>query len=158
MILRLLALLTLVLAALTPASALAQATATPTIEEAVGALRANTVYVDPEAERAIGDTEADQLRARIAEAGGDIYIAVLPAAAAEETGGDPDAVGPRLAREVKREGVYGVLVGSRFRAGNLGEDTPAAELAAEAIDAKRAEGAAAVLERLREPGGPHAPG
>ena len=143
---RLALLLVLPLSALAPASALAQATAAPTIQEAVGALRANTVYVDPEAERALTDTEADQLRARIAEAGGDIYIAVLPAGAAEETGGDPDAVGPRLAREVDREGVYGVLVGSRFRAGNLGEDTPAAELAAEAIEAKRADGAAAVLD------------
>ena len=77
MTLRLLALLTLVVAAVSPASALAQTTATPTIEEAVGALRANTVWVDPEAERALSDTEADQLRARIAEAGGDIYIACL---------------------------------------------------------------------------------
>ena len=92
------ALLALLLPALAPAAALAQAAATPTIEEAVGALRANNVYVDPEAERAITDTEADQLRARIAEAGGKIYLAVLPAAAAEETGGDLSAVGPRLAR------------------------------------------------------------
>jgi hypothetical protein len=96
---------------LAPAAARAQATtAAPTIAEAVGGLRANTVYVDPEAELAISDTQADQLRARMAEAGGRIYIAVLPAATAEETGGDPDAVGPRLARDVGRPGVYGVLV------------------------------------------------
>jgi hypothetical protein len=143
--LRLALLLSLVLPALLPASALAQVTATRTIEEAVDALRANTVHVDPEAESALSDTEADQLRARIAEAGGRIYIAVLPAAAAEETGGDPDAVGPRLARDVDRPGVYGVVVGRRFRAGNQGESTRAAELAAEAIEAKGREGAAAVL-------------
>src|SRR5947209_5916334 len=63
------------------------------IDGAVAALRNDSVYVDPSAELAIGRAGQTRLRSTIDSAGaGPVYIAILPAAAELETGGDPDGV------------------------------------------------------------------
>jgi hypothetical protein len=119
------------------------------LDSAAEALEQDPVYVDPDAEGAISESEAEGLREAIADSGaGPIYLAVLPAAAAEEAGGDTGAALSEIAFEVRETGTYGAVIGDEFRA--AAEDTlpegRAAELATEAVDAERGNGIAAVLE------------
>ena len=94
------------------------ATATTDLDEVAAALRENPVYVDARAERAFADDEGDELRAAIRSANTPVYIAVLPASAADGAGGDPDEVARQLADAVGRPGTFGVVVGDSFRAGS----------------------------------------
>src|SRR5215211_2364700 len=116
-----------------PAPALAQGV----LDRAADALRISPVYVDPDAERAISDEEADALRREIDRRdAGPLYIAVLPASAADEAGGDPDAALTRIANTVQAAGSYAALIGDHFRAGATGGILPRGEagrLAAEAL-------------------------
>jgi hypothetical protein len=119
------------------------------LDRAADALALDPVYVDPGAERAISESDAEDLRQAISESdAGPIYIAVLPAAAAREAGGDPGAALGEIARAVGESGTYAAVIGDEFRAG--AEDTlprgRAGELAAEALDAQTGNGTAAVLE------------
>ena len=127
-----------VVAALFLTSIAAAGTATSPVAEA---LRTDPVYVDPDAERALTESEADELREAIDDAGGDIYVAVLPASA-----GDADGILRDLADDLGREGTYAVVVGDRFRAGNNGalrREVP--RLAGAALRARGGEGAHATL-------------
>jgi hypothetical protein len=111
--------LALVLAAPFPASA--QMTATGAVANAVEELRRNPVYVDPNAEIKLSEAEADELRGRIREAGaGPIYIAILPAAAADEAGGNSEGVLRAVHDDLGRPATYAVVVGKDFRAGSDG--------------------------------------
>jgi hypothetical protein len=116
---------------------------------AAQSLRSNPVYVDPQAERAISEEEAERLRRAIArEDAGPLYLAVLPAAAAEEAGGDPDAALLELFRGVGEPGTYGAIVGDAFRAGATEGVLPgglAGDLASRSFEAEGGAGAAAVL-------------
>jgi hypothetical protein len=106
------------------------------LEEVAGELRSDPVYVDPDAERALDADEVEELRSAIRGADTPIYIAVLPATAADLAGGDPAEVASQLAEAVDRDGTYGVVVGDSFRAGS--SELPAgqaAELATDALDA-----------------------
>jgi hypothetical protein len=84
------------LVAATAAAALALAAtahAGPRIDAAVAALESDPVYVDPTAELAIGADDQTRLRQKIDTAGaGPVYVAILPLATENETGGDPDGV------------------------------------------------------------------
>ena len=67
-----------------------------------------------------------------------IYVAVLPASAADAAGGDPAEVARQLSEAVGRPGTYGVVVGDSFRAGS--SELPSGEagqLATEALDSER---------------------
>jgi hypothetical protein len=88
------------------------------IARAIEGLAADPVYVDPTAVPAITPAEADALRARIREAGGRIYVAVLPADAQHElpTAGD---VLNEIAAGVGGESTFAVLVGGQFRAASV---------------------------------------
>lgn len=131
-------------------SALAQGTATGgALSEAAEGLSSSTVYVDPGAEMAISGEEAERLRARIRSAGaGPLRIAILPAQAADEAGGDPGAALAEIANQVHEPGTYAALIGSSFEAGSVQEALPpgtAAGLVREALDARRSAGTEAVL-------------
>jgi hypothetical protein len=122
------------------------ASASVDLSEVAGALRGDPVYVDTDAERALSEGEIDDLRSVIRSANTPIYIAVLPASAADLAGGDAAEVASRLADAVGRPGTYGVVVGDRFRAGST--ELPAgeaAELAQAALDAN-GDDTAAVLD------------
>ena len=117
---------------------------------AVAALRANPVYVDPQAERAISEADARRLRERIAGAdAGPLYLAILPSSAADAAGGDPERAMELLARRVGEPGTYVGLIGSALRAGATGPSIlprgAAGRLAAEAL---RAHGDAGTLPVL----------
>jgi hypothetical protein len=126
--------------------AAAPARAQGTLTEAAQALRDSPVYVDPGAERALTDRQATRLRDLIAEEhAGPMYVAVLPASARDEAGGDPSAALLEIAQEVREPGTYAGVIGDSFRAGSAGVDVPASELARQALDAHAADGTFAVL-------------
>ena len=106
---------------------------------AAESLPQDPVYVDPSAERALTDGEADELREEIRSAGTGVFVAVLPASA-----GDPDDVVRRLLQETGLSGTYAAVVGDGFRAASTSV-TNADELATGAFQAASDEGAAAVL-------------
>jgi uncharacterized membrane protein YgcG len=118
-----------------------------TIAEAASALRTSPVFVDDQASPTLSEQQAARLRRQI-EGGpsAPLYIAILPAAALAEAGGDPVEVLRELRRRVGRRGTYAVVVGGRFRAGS--DVLPrgrAGELATEAFDARGRQGVAATL-------------
>jgi hypothetical protein len=136
--------LSVVLAALVVAApAHAQATLTSAADE----LRQNPVYVDPDAERALSDAEATRLRELIrSESAGPMYIVVLPASATDQAGGDPSAALRDIAEDVGEPGTYAGVIGNSFRAGSVGLDVPAAQLAQQSLEAHAPDGTFAVLE------------
>jgi hypothetical protein len=126
----------------------ADARAGERIDAAVAALQANPVYVDRDAELAIGSAEQDRIRTAIDASGaGPVYIAILPAAAEREAGGDPDGVLQALHDGLHRPGTYAVVVGRHFRAGSEEVLPPgvAGQLATDALDAHRGEGVTPTL-------------
>jgi hypothetical protein len=89
------------------------------LDRAAEALRANPVYVDPAAASELSAADAEKLRERIDAAdAGAFYIAVLPAEARNEAGGDASGVLSALHDSVHRPGTYAVYVGDEFRAGS----------------------------------------
>ena len=123
-----------------------------TLEHAAETLRLDPVYVDPDAERAISDSDADDLRELITdEDAGPLYIAVLPASAAREAGGSVDGALREIAGTTDEPGVYAGVIGDSFRAGATEGVLPqgqAGELAREAFGAERSGGTTAVLEEF----------
>jgi len=118
------------------------------IDAAIAALKTKPVYVDPDAELAIGSAEQDRLRTAIDTSGaGPVYVAILPLAAENETGGDPDGVLQALHDGLGRPGTYAVVVGRHFRAGSEGVLPPgeAGRLATAALDAHRNDGVTTTL-------------
>jgi hypothetical protein len=136
-------------AVVTIATALAAggaAGAAPSLDDVGAALRGDPVYVDEAAERALTAEEADDLRDAIAEGDTPIFVAVLPASAADAVGGDPGQLPEALAVATQLGGTYAVLAGDSFRAGSSTMPAgTAGELATASFQAARDEGAAAVL-------------
>jgi len=119
---------------------------TGVIDEAAVALRSDPVFVSPDAELALTAQEAEGLRAAIRGGGTPIRIAVLPASAAAETGGDVDDVLRAVARTTGVAASYAVVAGDRFRAGSdVLPPGRAAALATASFDARNGSGLAAVL-------------
>src|SRR2546421_10415387 len=88
---------------------------TPALDQAVAALRSNPVYVAPGATPTLSAAQADQLRSLISTANaGPIFVAVLPAGARNEAGGDATAVAQAIGRGVA-QGTVAVGVGGQFR-------------------------------------------
>jgi hypothetical protein len=122
--------------------ALAPAASAGTIvDRAAAALRNNPVYVDPKAEKTISPAEADRLRREIETKGhGPIYVAILPAAALNEAGGDALGDADELHRRLGARGVYAVVVGGHFRAESTDLPGKTARLATQAFKAHHDEG------------------
>ena len=135
------------LVAATPALALRGS-----LEDAASALRSDPVYVAPDAERELDTREVSRLRSRISSEGaGPLYLAVLPASAANEAGGDASAALREVALSVREPGTYAALVGDSFRAGStrgILQRGEAGRLAEEALRSKRGEGTVAVLDEF----------
>ena len=135
----------LAVVALALASALGAATAQArtSIDSVASALRSNPVYNDPAAENALTPGQAADLRDQIAQTGLPIYVAVLPASAATDTGG-PDPLLRDLRDAVGRSGVYAIIAGNAFRAGTT--EGSVAGIADSAFQAQASNGPYAVLE------------
>jgi len=118
-----------------------------TLTTAADELRQSPVYVDPDAERALSDGQADRLRRLIrSEGAGPMYVVVLPGSATDQAGGDPSAVLRDIARDLGEPGTYAGVIGDSFRAGSVGVDVPASELAGQSLEAHARDGTFAVLE------------
>ena len=115
------------------------------IERAVQALRSDPVYVDPDAERAIGAADAERVRRRIEERGaGPLYLAILPESAKRAGGGSVEGVARAIAQRLDREGTYAVVAGPSFSGGST--DLPGtAEQATAALEEHGDEGVTATL-------------
>ncbi|MFN2608327.1 MAG: hypothetical protein ABR511_10650, partial [Acidimicrobiales bacterium] len=103
--------------ALAAAPASGQA-ATPVLDRAAASLRADPVYVDAGAPRAVDGGAADRLRSLIRSRGAAVFLAILPPTATTEAGGDAAQVPAALASRVHLAGTYGVVAGSSFRGGS----------------------------------------
>jgi hypothetical protein len=113
----------------------APAAAQDPVDQAVEALRDDSVYVDPEAERALSDSEAEALRARIEDEGVPVKVAILPASA-----GDAEQVATELRQATGATAA--VVVGNSFRVDGSRQIENAASAA---FEANSGEGVAAVL-------------
>ena len=110
-------------------------------------LRRDRVYVDPAAERKISDSAERRLEERIRESETPIFIAVLPASATAEAGGNVNAVPGALARTAGLSGTYAVIAGNSFRADS--DTLPGAPgIATASFNAKSGESTEAVLEEF----------
>ena len=126
----------------------AAASAAPFVDQAATALRSDPVYVHPDAKPTISAAEADGLRERIASSdAGPVYIAIVPAAARNEAGGDASDWLRSLADALDRRGTYAAVVGGQFRAGSRGvlAHGEAARLATDAFQEHSDEGLAPTL-------------
>jgi hypothetical protein len=116
------------------------------IDSAAQALGSDPVYVAPGAQTTLSDADAAALRRRIERGdAGPVYVAVLPASAIDEAGGDPAEVVRRLAQAVGRRGTYAAISGKSFRAGST-DVSGASAAATAALAAERSGGPSAVLQ------------
>lgn len=119
-----------------------------TVDQAANTLRSDPVYVDPAAERA---SQVDAGRLRDLIRGGDtpIFVAVLPAAAVDEAGGDAGRLAALVGQRVGLAGTYAVLAGNSFRAAsNVIPTRTVASLASSSFQSASGEGPQAVLVRF----------
>ena len=127
----------------------------PIVDRAVSALGSDPVYVAPDAKPTITPADASVLRSDIeSDHSGPTYIAVLPAAARNEEGGDPTSVALAVGRALG-SGTVAVVVGGQFRAASSvlarGE---AAALSRQAFQAHHSQGVVATLgDFVRRVGG-----
>lgn len=121
-----------VLVLLWPGTAAAQTPTGSYVERAVQALRSDPVYVDPAAQGALDASGAAAVRSAIREAGTPIYVAVLPADAANQHGGSTDALTLELAQTLDRPGTFAVVAGRSFRAIDDQDNVNAADAANDA--------------------------
>jgi hypothetical protein len=121
----------------------AQAQAGELIDRAVAGLQSDNVYVDPDADPALSDTEADALRDRIASSGAaPMFVVVAPEAIRGEAGGDAGLALREIAETSGQRGTYAIVAGRRIEAlsteldaGEAGELAAAAAGAGGGVDA-----------------------
>jgi hypothetical protein len=113
--------------------ALAAGPAAADAASVAAALRGNPVFVDPDAP--IKPDKAGLLE-QVQAAGTPIFIAVLPDAARQETGGNTDELGRRIANRLREQGTYLVTAGTTWTAASTQlEAGEARRLAAQAFEA-----------------------
>src|SRR4051794_12741605 len=118
---------------------------TTVLDRAAQELRRAPVYVDPAAERA-GDVSAPELQRKITDGDTPIFVAVLPAAAIAEAGGDAGQLPSTLGQKVGLRGTYAVVAGGSFRAAsNVLPAGRAGSVATAVFQSTSGEGTQAVL-------------
>src|SRR5215211_3145739 len=93
-----------------PASA--QTTPPTGVEAVARALRADPVYVDANASRALTEEEARRLRDAVRSSGQPIFVAVVGEEALGAAGGSADAVARAVAQATGLAGTYAVVAGN----------------------------------------------
>jgi LPXTG-motif cell wall-anchored protein len=125
------------------------ASAQDRIDSAVAGLQSNPVHVDPDSAGELSQSDASRVATEIDRRNaGPLYIVVMPGSAADSFGGDPVSVLREIQSRLGRPGTYAGLIGNHFRAGATGgilEQGEAGRLAADAFNAHRSDGVAAVL-------------
>jgi hypothetical protein len=117
------------------------------VDAAVHALESGPVFSAPNAQLALSDVDRARVERAISrDQSGPIYIAVLPDSARAETGGDTNEIVLEIGTQLRRPGTYVVIAGHQLRAAStLLARAQAGRLAADALEAHRDEGTAAVL-------------
>lgn len=113
----------------------------PTLDDVGASLRSDPVHVDPAAERAISDGEAERLREAVRGAGTPVYVAILPEAVAAT----PEAGLEQLVAATGLSGTYAVVIGDAFRVTSSVVEE-ADSIAGVAFQRHRDSGTARVLE------------
>ena len=120
------------------------------LDQAASTLRSDPVYVDPAAERG-SQVDAGRLRELIRSGDTPIFVAVLPAAAVDQAGGDPGRLAALVGERVGLAGTYAVLAGNSFRAAsNVIPSRTVASLASSSFQSASSSGPQAVLTRFIE--------
>ena len=117
------------------------------ISNTVQALGTAPLYVAQDAKPTLSQADQRRVRDAIRSAhGGPTYIAILPASATDETGGDATELVRRIGEGVHQPGTYAVVAGGQFRAASTTlQAGEAGQLATVAFKAHHADGLAATL-------------
>ena len=108
--------------------------AAATVAEVAEKLRESPVYRDPAAEMQVS---TDPLLEKVNGADTRIFIAILPAEARQETGGNPDRLAQAVAQAVDRPGTFMIISGGHYSAGSIRGEVPSAQARALAQQAER---------------------
>jgi hypothetical protein len=117
------------------------------ISDTVQALGTAPLYVAQGAKPTLSQLDQRRVRDAIRSAhGGPIYIAVLPASATDETGGDATELVRQIGEGLHKPGTYAVVAGGQFRAASTElQPGEAGRLATDAFDAHHSDGLATTL-------------
>jgi hypothetical protein len=117
------------------------------ISDTVQALGTAPLYVAQDAKPTLSQLDQRRVRDAIRSAhGGPIYIAVLPASATDETGGDATELVRQIGDGLHKPGTYAVVAGGQFRAASTElQAGQAGRLATDAFDAHHDDGLATTL-------------
>jgi hypothetical protein len=117
------------------------------ISDTVQALGTAPLYVAQDAKPTLSQLDQRRVRDAIRSAhGGPIYIAVLPASATDETGGDATELVRQIGDGLHKPGTYAVVAGGQFRAASTElQAGQAGRLATDAFDAHHNDGLATTL-------------
>jgi hypothetical protein len=117
------------------------------ISDTVQALGTAPLYVAQDAKPTLSQLDQRRVRDAIRSAhGGPIYIAVLPASATDETGGDATELVRQIGDGLHKPGTYAVVAGGQFRAASTElQAGQAGRLATDAFDARHNDGLATTL-------------
>lgn len=116
------------------------------VDEAAKALQDDPVYIDPGADQRFSSAVDARVASAVRDASTPIYLAVLPAEAADEVGGDPSDLPKAIYDIVGQRGTYAVLAGNRFRAGSTVIGGQAGELAQQAVSSSGGDVQTALLD------------
>jgi hypothetical protein len=86
------------------------------VDRAVAGLGRDHVYVDAGAKNAVPAASVTALRDRVRKAGTPVYVAVLPAAALRESGGNADRLAQAIVSALRGGGTVAVAAGGRIGA------------------------------------------
>jgi hypothetical protein len=132
------------------------ATAGPWVDRTAGQLRDAPLYVNPSARPTLTPVDRERISARLALAGTPIFVAVLPAQALAEAGGNANDLASQVAASVGKPGTYLVVAGAEEGAGSNTLDPGAAANRARAAFRENPELAAAIfdfVERVEDAAG-----
>jgi hypothetical protein len=132
------------------------ATAGPWVDRTAGQLRDAPLYVNPSARPTLTPVDRERISARLALAGTPIFVAVLPAQALAEAGGNANDLASQVAASVGKPGTYLVVAGAEEGAGSNTLDPGAAANRARAAFRENPELAAAIfdfIERVEDAAG-----
>jgi hypothetical protein len=132
------------------------AAAGPWVDRTAGQLRDAPLYVNPSARPTLTPVDRERISARLALAGTPIFVAVLPAQALAEAGGNANDLASQVAASVGKPGTYLVVAGAEEGAGSNTLDPGAAANRARAAFRENPELAAAIfdfIERVEDAAG-----
>jgi hypothetical protein len=132
------------------------AAAGPWVDRTAGQLRDAPLYVNPSARPTLTPVDRERIAARLALAGTPTFVAVLPAQALAEAGGNANNLASQVAASVGKPGTYLVVAGAEEGAGSNTLDPGAAANRARAAFRENPELAAAIfdfVERVEDAAG-----